>query len=375
MGATTHVAEEANRSLVVELQCRLHLLALLATWYDECWVTTYLEEDFLVIGVLHVPDDVNLIAFQTIRNGKIDVIWIVLQGLLVVDEGKGETVGSLAYQLELCVTGEAMAREVIFGSVDAIGVVPHTANDREKDRRVAVPVLLVIHPISLGVISDYDMAAMMLRELISKVTSFSLFKPRVLLCVPSSITGVEERAIIDAAIEAGARKVYLLETAVATAIGAGVDISKPDGHMVIDIGGGTSEVAVVSMGGVVECESFPTAGDSFDEAIIRYIRKKHNVLIGSKTAEELKISIGGALPRPDAYEEEAKGRCLLTGLPKTVKVSSEELVEVLAEPTQLILDNIHSVLERTPPELVGDLGSNGIILSGSGSMRSAGAAA
>ena len=153
--ATTHVAEEANRSLVVELQCRLHLLALLATWYDECWVTTYLEEDFLVIGVLHVPDDVNLIAFQTIGNGKIEVIWIVLQGLLVVDEGKGETVGSLAYQLELCVTGEAMTREVIFGSVDAIGVVPHTANDREKDRRVAVPVFLVTIPkifITIGIL-------------------------------------------------------------------------------------------------------------------------------------------------------------------------------------------------------------------------------
>lgn len=228
--------------------------------------------------------------------------------------------------------------------------------------------VIAIHPISLGVISDYDMAAMMLREMVSKITSFSLFKPRLLLCVPSSITGVEERALIDAAIEAGARKVYLLETAVATAIGAGVDISKPDGHMVVDIGGGTSEVAVVSMGGVAECESFTTAGESFDEAIIRYIRRKHNMLIGAKTAEELKISIGGVAPRVDGGEEEVKGRSLMNGLPKTVTVTADELVDVLAEPAELILENIHSVLERTPPELVGDLGDNGIILSGSGAM-------
>ena len=138
--------------------------------------------------------------------------------------------------------------------------------------------VIAIHPIRAGVISDYDMSALMLRELVSRITSFSLFKPRILMCVPSSITGVEERAVIDAAIEAGARRVYLVETAVATAIGAGVDIKKPDGHMVVDIGGGTTEIAVVSMGGVAECESIKTAGSTFDEAIIRYIKKKHNML-------------------------------------------------------------------------------------------------
>lgn len=228
--------------------------------------------------------------------------------------------------------------------------------------------VVAIHPINNGVISDYDMAALMLRELIGRITSFSLFKPRLLLCVPSSITGVEERAVMDAAIEAGARKVYLVETAVATAIGAGADISKPDGHMVIDIGGGTTEAAVVSMGGVVECESIKIAGTAFDEAIIRYIRKKHNVLIGARTAEELKISIGGVLPRPDVDIREVKGRCLLTGLPKSVTVNSAEIVEALSEPTQLILESVHSVLERTPPELTGDLKDNGIIMSGGGSM-------
>lgn len=229
--------------------------------------------------------------------------------------------------------------------------------------------VVAIHPISSGVISDYDMAALMLRELISKETSFSLFKPRLLLCVPSSISGVEERAVIDAAIEAGARKVYLVETTVATAIGAGVDIGKPDGHMVIDIGGGTTDVAVVSMGGVAECESIKTAGLTFDEAIIRYIRKTYNILIGARTAEEVKINIGTVLPVGDMdIKQEVKGRCLLTGLPKSVEVSASELYKVLLEPAQLILETVHSVLERTPPELIGDLGENGIIMSGGGCM-------
>ena len=213
--------------------------------------------------------------------------------------------------------------------------------------------VVAIHPISNGVISDYDMSAMMLRELVSRVTSLSLFKPRLLMCVPSSITGVEERAIIDAAIEAGARKVYLVENAVATAVGAGVDINKADGHMVIDIGGGTTDVAVVSMGGVVECESIKTAGHSFDEAIIRYIKKKHNLLIGERTAEELKINIGGIELKAGVDSiEEVKGRDLMTGLPKTVEVSASELVEVLREPASLILESVH----------------NGIIMSGGGSM-------
>lgn len=227
--------------------------------------------------------------------------------------------------------------------------------------------IAAIHPIAAGVISDYDMTARMLQDLISRVTSFSFFKPRVIVCVPSSITGVEERAIIDAAIEAGARKVYLLETAVATSTGAGIDISKPDGHMVIDIGGGTTEVAVVSLGGVVECESIKTAGSAFDEAIVKYIRRKHNVLIGMRTAEELKINIGCVFPRSDAGTQEVKGRCLLTGLPKSVEISANDMIEALEEPTNTILETIHMVLERTPPELVADISVNGIVMSGGGS--------
>lgn len=228
--------------------------------------------------------------------------------------------------------------------------------------------IVAIHPVEAGVISDYDMTAQMLRELIGRITSFSFFKPCVLACVPSSISGVEERAMIDAAIEAGARKVYLLETAVATAMGAGIDISKADGHMIIDIGGGTTEAAVISAGGVVECESIKVAGTSFDEAIVRYVRRKHNMLIGLGAAEEVKRSIGCVIQRPDVGVEEVKGRSLTNGLPKTITITSNELIEAFVEPMNQILDAIHSVLERTLPQLVGDLDTNGIVMSGGGSL-------
>lgn len=228
--------------------------------------------------------------------------------------------------------------------------------------------IVAIHPVNAGVISDYEITAQMLRELISRITSFSLFKPCILACVPSSINGVEERAVIDAAIEAGARKVYLLETAVATALGAGVDISKADGHMVIDIGGGTTEVAIISAGGVVECESIKVAGSSFDKAIVKFIREKYNVRIGLSAAEELKRSIGCIIQRPDVGIEEVKGQNLKNGLPKSLEINSTELIEAFVEPMNRILDAVHSVLERTPPQLVGDLDKNGIIMSGGGSL-------
>ncbi len=227
---------------------------------------------------------------------------------------------------------------------------------------------VAIHPVCDGVISDYDIAAQMLRELVSRVTSASLFKPRILCCVPSSISGVEERAMIDAAIEAGGRKVYLFETAVATALGAGIDISKPDGHLVVDIGGGTTDIAIVSAGGVVECESINAAGAAFDESIVKFIRRKHNMLIGLGAAEELKRSIGGVIQRPDVGLEEVKGRSLTNGFPKVVQISAAELIEAFVEPMNRILEGIHTVLERTPPQLVGDLAQNGIIMSGGGSL-------
>ena len=228
--------------------------------------------------------------------------------------------------------------------------------------------LVPIRPVSAGVISDYELAAQMLQELVKRLTSFSFFKPRMLACVPSSVTGVEERAMIDAAIEAGARRVYLVETALATAMGAGVDVSKPDGHLVIDIGGGTTEIAVISAGGVAECESIKVAGTSFDEAIVRYVREQYDMRIGITAAEELKRSIGGVMRRPDLGEEEVKGSSLSGGQPKTVHLSSAELITAFVEPMNRILDALHAVLERTSPQLIGDIDRNGIILSGGGSL-------
>ena len=228
--------------------------------------------------------------------------------------------------------------------------------------------IIAIRPLREGVISDYDMTERMIREFIRKVTTIRLFKPRVVICVPSGISEVEERAVIDAGIQAGARKVYLIEEPLAAAIGAGIDITQPDGHMVVDIGGGTSDVAVISLSGIVESASIKVAGDKFDEAIVKYIRKKHNVLIGDRTAEELKQNIGCVYPREEEMTMEVKGRCLMTGLPRVFTVSSNDMIEALEEPCARILEAIHAVLERTPPELVADISTNGIIMTGGGSL-------
>ena len=228
--------------------------------------------------------------------------------------------------------------------------------------------IIAIRPLREGVISDYDMTERMIREFIRKVTNVRLFKPRVVICVPSGISEVEERAVIDAGIQAGARKVYLIEEPLAAAIGAGIDITQPDGPMVVDIGGGTSDVAVISLSGIVESASIKVAGDKFDEAIVKYIRKKHNVLIGDRTAEELKQNIGCVYPREEEMTMEVKGRCLMTGLPRVFTVSSNDMIEALEEPCARILEAIHSVLERTPPELVADISTNGIIMTGGGSL-------
>ena len=228
--------------------------------------------------------------------------------------------------------------------------------------------IVAIRPLREGVISDYDMTERMLREFIRKVSSFRLFKPRVIICVPSGITEVEERAVVDAGLQAGCRRVYLIEEPVAAAIGAGIDINKPDGHMVVDIGGGTADIAVISLGGVVESASIKTAGDKFDEAVIKYIRRKHNVLIGERTAEELKMRIGCVFPPEEEKSMEIKGRSLMTGLPQVFTVTSSEMIEAFEEPSARILEAIHGVLERTPPELVADISNNGIIMTGGGSL-------
>ncbi len=228
--------------------------------------------------------------------------------------------------------------------------------------------IVAIHPLQGGVISDFDMTERMVRELLRKVTSFSLLKPRVVVSVPSGITEVEERAVIDAGIRAGARKVYLMESPVAAAMGAGVDITKAEGHMVVDVGAGTTDIAVVSLSGVVQSESIKTAGDAFDEAIIKYIRKKHNLLVGKTTAEELKKSIGCVFPKPDEMSIEVKGRCLMTGLPRMVSVSSTEMIDAFDEVSEQILEAIHRVLENTQPELVADISENGIVITGGGAL-------
>jgi len=178
--------------------------------------------------------------------------------------------------------------------------------------------IVAIRPLREGVISDYDMTERMLKEFIHKVAGFQFFKPRVIICVPSGITEVEERAVIDAGIQAGARKVFLIEEPVAAAIGAGIDITKPDGHMVVDIGGGTADIAVISLSGVVESASIKIAGDQLNEAIVKYMRRKHDLLIGERTAEEMKIKIGCVFPKEEEATMEVKGRCLRNGLPRVV---------------------------------------------------------
>ena len=229
--------------------------------------------------------------------------------------------------------------------------------------------IVAIRPLRDGVISDYDMTERMLKEFIRKVTGgFHLFPPRIMVCVPSGITEVEERAVIDAGRQAGARRVYLIEEPVAAAIGAGIDITKPDGHMVVDIGGGTSDIAVISLSGVVESASIKVAGDQFNESVVKYMRRKHNILIGERTAEQMKMEIGCVYPKEEEATIEIKGRCLMTGLPKTITVNSPEMMEAVEEPVERILEAVHNVLERTPPELVADISNNGIVMTGGGSL-------
>lgn len=231
--------------------------------------------------------------------------------------------------------------------------------------------IVAIRPLREGVISDYHVTEKMLKHFINKVTSasfFKLFKPRVMICVPSGVTEVEKRAVEDAAVQAGARKTYLIEEPIAAAIGAGIDITKACGSMVVDIGGGTTDIAVISLGGTVVSTSIKVAGDKFDEAIVRYMRKKHNIMIGERTAEDLKINVGTVYPRTSEVSMDIRGRNLVSGLPKTINVTSTELMEALEEPVSSIVEAVHNVLERTPPELAADISDRGIVMTGGGSL-------
>ncbi|QAT38994.1 rod shape-determining protein [Clostridium sp. JN-9] len=229
--------------------------------------------------------------------------------------------------------------------------------------------IVAIRPMRDGVISDYDITERMLKHFISRACGKRrISSPRVVVCIPCEATEVEKRAVIDAAKNAGAKKVFLIEEPLAAAIGAGMDITIASGSMVIDIGGGTTDIAVISLGGIVVRSSIKVAGDKFDESIIKYIRKKHKLMIGERTAEDLKINIGSAFKMDEEKVAEIRGRDLITGLPKNVEVSSEEMREALKETVNAIADCTHSVLEKTPPELAADIADKGIMMTGGGSL-------
>ncbi len=229
--------------------------------------------------------------------------------------------------------------------------------------------IVAVRPLRQGVISDYTVTEKMLKFFIQKAVGKKTFrKPKIAVCVPSGVTEVEKKAVEDATFQAGAREVFIIEEPIAAAIGAGIDISRPCGNMIVDIGGGTTDIAVISLGGTVVSTSIKIAGDDFDEAIVRYMRKKHNLLIGERTAEDIKIKVGSCYPRAEVDSIDVRGRNLVTGLPKTVTVTSEETEEALKESTSQIVEAVHSVLERTPPELTADIADRGIVLTGGGAL-------
>lgn len=229
--------------------------------------------------------------------------------------------------------------------------------------------ITAIRPLREGVIADYDITETMLRHFIQKVAGKSLFfKPRIMVCIPSGVTTVEKRAVLEAAMQAGARKTYLIEEPLAAALGAGLDISEPYGTMIVDMGGGTTDVAVLSLGGIVLSESLRIGGDKFDEALVRYVKREYNMMIGERTAEEIKMTVATAFPDGRDESIEIRGRDLLSGLPKSLRISSAETREALAEPVARIVHCVKSVLENTPPELAADIMDRGIVMTGGGAM-------
>jgi len=257
------------------------------------------------------------------------------------------------------------------------------AIDRESNKIIAVGEearrmlgrtpgsIVALRPMREGVIADYDTTERMLRYFIQKASGKKMFfKPRVMVCIPSGVTGVEERAVREATIVAGARQAYLMEEPLAAALGAGMDISEACGNMIVDVGGGTTDVAVISLGGIVLSKSLRVGGDKFDEALVRYVRREYNLMIGERTAEEIKITVGSADPtkKKDAKRMDIRGRDLVTGLPKTVNISAEETSLALAEPVEAVIGAIKEVLEKTPPELAADIVNRGIVLSGGGAL-------
>ena len=228
--------------------------------------------------------------------------------------------------------------------------------------------ITAIRPLKDGVIADFDVTEQMLRHFIHKANGSRLAHPRVVVCVPSGVTGVEKRAVEEATLSAGARAAYLIEEPMAAAIGAGLPVSEPTGNMIVDIGGGTTEVAVISLGGIVVSQSIRVGGDEMDDAVISYVKKEYKLLVGQQTAEELKLEIGSAWSSGDAAQAEVRGRDMLSGLPKTLVLSGEEIRRALEEPVVQIIDAIKSTLDKTPPELAADIMERGIVLAGGGSL-------
>lgn len=229
--------------------------------------------------------------------------------------------------------------------------------------------IVAVRPLKDGVIADFDIAERMLRYFIQKVhRRRNLARPRVVVCVPSGVTGVERRAVEEAAQRAGARRVHIIEEPMAAAIGAGLPVSEPTGNMVVDIGGGTTEVAVISLGGIVAAQSVRVAGDELDNAIIQYVKKEYALLLGERTAEGIKMAVGSAFPVPDEPHAEIRGRDLVSGLPKTIVVSAAEIRRAVEEPVNAIIDAVRSTLDRCPPELSGDIMDRGIVLTGGGAL-------
>ncbi|WP_372712475.1 rod shape-determining protein [Ilyobacter sp.] len=230
-------------------------------------------------------------------------------------------------------------------------------------------VIDAIRPLKNGVIADYEVTEKMLREFYKKVHKRKfLANPRVVICVPAGVTQVEKRAVIDVTREAGAREAYLIEEPMAAAIGAGLNIFEPEGNLIIDIGGGTTEIAVISLGGIVKTSSLRVAGDKFDAAIVQYVRQKHNLLIGEKTAEEIKVNVGSAIDLEEELTIEVSGRNVLNGLPKNISVNSSEIREALEEMIHQIIEEVKVILEKTPPELSSDIKRKGIVLVGGGAL-------
>jgi rod shape-determining protein MreB len=303
-----------------------------------------------------------------VRVSLIDMFFDSWGGDMAVDLGTANTLVSVRGRGIVLIEPSVVAVEKDTKRVLAVGIEAKRMLGRTPGSIVA------IRPLKDGVIADFEVTEAMLRYFINK-TRVKRFpwqpKPRVVVCVPSGVTEVEKRAVFEATMQAGARHAYLIEEPMAAAIGAGLPIQEPTGNMVVDIGGGTTEVAVISLGGIVVAQSIRIGGDEFDDAIIAHVKREYNVLIGERTAEEIKFEIGSAYPLSEELDVEIRGRDLLTGLPRTLTISSEEIRTAVEEPTQAIITAIKGCLEETPPELASDVMEYGIVLTGGGALLKA----